>query len=175
MLVIAVMIAPHPGGRIDTGHPPPNSITYNDEEIKQIIQEMNFIDGVFEKVGNQLGLDESRLGYVSWDSTYFFKHCIKPGESKYLPSSVCNVDSVLTENERNQLTKSIHFLIKKGICSSGYSRFLDQYVLDVDYYDYSDGRYLCLTNKVDSSFLNHSTQIIIDQKGGLTLLKNRKF
>ena len=174
-IFILAWMGSSPTEKEDTGHPPPNTITYSDLDINEIIREINFVDSIFKKACDDLGIRGPSLGYIANDTTFYFRHCLAPGESAYLPVSICNIDTLLTIRQQNQLRETIHSLRKKRINSNSHFYNLSVYHLKVDYNDLLDGRYLCLTRLVeaDTVFNIYKPFDILDQKKGLTLLKNK--
>ena len=152
-------------------------LMFSDSQKDSVLHEMETMTDLMRKIADRGKFDEQQIGYFHSENSLYFRHCLPQSESKYLPSGQCNVDSFLSAEERQTLYHAIEYLESVGVSSCYCYHIFDNmlFQIDVPAKDLNDGRILCLTNGLDTAFVNKTNYRIIEQTAGLTLLKQHYY
>jgi hypothetical protein len=112
-----------------------------------------------------------KKGYFYSDSTLFYDNCLPVGGDTYLPSNLCNFNDCLSKIEYETMISTMERLRALRIKGMHYDYILEDFILliDVEYPDYRNSRYLLISSNRPKEF--NYTLKIIDKKDNAYLLK----
>ncbi len=146
-------------------------ITYSDNELSNIKEHLLVLEDVFSKLRDSL--PSSPLGYVLFDSTIRYRHCFD-SLGNDIDTNDCNLSALLNDIEHAKLLRAIAYLKVEKISGSIFSSSLDSHllILDVNYKQFGDNRYLFLTRENDLK-ISKAPYEILDRKNNFYLLKDK--
>jgi hypothetical protein len=148
----------------------PNRIWLDDQRVQKMENNLEKLNKIFQIVHERTG--QSWIGFAIDGDTVFFKTCLDE-TGRYIPSNLCNYDSMLSETDRQALYDIIKELPQHGVIGAELSSALGTplLILHTESSEYGYGRYFALSHSGDSMF-DHRPYDVLDKRRSLYLLKD---
>lgn len=147
---------------------------FADSTKQKVADQLIIVEGLMHKMATRGNFTSHQMGYT-YDIDLRFRHCPHGKDGRIVTVDYCQLDSLLSLEEKDSLLRGIEYLRSSELISCYYETLFKKfiYVLDAPFYEFIDIRYMCLTSHLDTTFVRKTRFRIISEKKGLTLLKER--
>jgi hypothetical protein len=142
------------------------------DSVLIIKRQMQIVSNLLTEVTNRGHLDAEQVGYFYSDALYF-RTCRNSNSTGYLASDSCNYDVLLSRSEKMAFRASIDSLKLLGVHVCDYSSIfhVHLFLLERDYQDPDDYRYVCLSEQLDTADFKKSIFEVMDRQQGVFFLR----